>query len=119
MKYEDYLETVIKAIRTYDSNEVLAFPSGKLEWTIGLNKPFTIKVDEDEIVLSFVGKEIVQVTIFDDAELVIESSRKIKGGIVKINGVFEGNEILIKNLFLEILQSLVETNLLGKIKLIK
>ena len=118
MKYEDYLETVIKTIRTYDSNEVLAFPSGKLEWTIGLNKPFTIKVDEDEIVLSFVGKEIVQATVFDN-ELVIESSRKIKGGIVKINGVFEGNEILIKNLFLEILQSLVETNLLGKIKLIK
>ena len=118
MKYENYLETVIKAIRTYDSNEVLAFPSGKLEWTISLSKPFTIKVDEDEIVLSFVDKEIVQATVFDD-ELVIESSRKIKGGIVKINGVFEGNEILVKNLFLEILQSLVETNLLRKIKSIK
>ena len=31
----------------------------------------------------------------------------------------KAEEILIKNLFLEILQSLVETNLLGKIKLIK
>ena len=57
LSYKDYLKKVVKAIKTYDSNDVLIYPSGKLEWTLNVlqGASFTIKVEEDGLVMTFRG----------------------------------------------------------------
>ena len=120
LTYKDYLKKVSKAIRTYDSNNVLAYPSGKLEWTLNVlqGASFTIKVDEEGVTMTFRGhnyKYIIAECYGEEID--ISTSYLTKGGEVRVTGLLENESEpdLVKE-YKEILQSLVETNLLGKIK---
>lgn len=119
LSYKDYLKKVIKAIRTYDSNDVLAFPSGKLEWTLNVlqGASFTIKVEEDGLVMTFRGHHYNYIIAECYEEVEISTSYLTEGGEVKCSGLLENESEpdLIKE-YKEILQALVDSNLLGKIK---
>ena len=120
LTYKDYLKKVIKAIKTYDSNEVLAFPSGKLEWTLNVlqGASFTIKVEEDGLIMSFRGHKYNYIIAECYGEQIdISTSYLTEGGEVRVTGLLENEpEMDLAKQYKEILQSLVETNLLGKIK---
>lgn len=120
LTYKDYLKKVVKAIRTYDSNDVLIYPSGKLEWTLNVlqGASFTIKVEEDGLVMTFRGHRYNYIIAeCYEEEVDISTSYLVNGGEVKCSGLLENESEpdLVKE-YKEILQSLVETNLLGKIK---
>lgn len=121
--YKDYLKRVIKAIRNYDSNDVLIYPSGKLEWTLNVlqGSSFTIKVEEDGLIMTFRGHRYNYIIAECYGEEVdISTSYLTEGGNVTVSGLLENEPEpdLVKE-YKEILQSLVETNLLGKIKRIE
>lgn len=120
LTYKDYLKRVIKAIKTYDSNNVLIYPSGKLEWTLSVlqGSSFTIKVEEDGLVMTFRGHHYHYIIAECYGEEVdISTSYLVNGGEVKCSGLLENEpEMDLVKEYREILQSLVETNLLGKIK---
>ena len=120
LSYKDYLKKVVKAIKTYDSNDVLVYPSGKLEWTLNVlqGASFTIKVEEDGLVMTFRGHHYNYILAECYGEEVdISTSYLTEGGNVTVSGLLENESEpdLVKE-YKEILQSLVETNLLGKIK---
>ena len=119
LSYKDYLKKVIKAIRTYDSNDVLAFPSGKLEWTLNVlqGSSFTIKVEEDGLIMTFRGHHYKYIIAECYEEVEISTSYLVNGGEVKCSGLLEieSEPDLIKE-YKEILQSLVDTKLLEKVK---
>ena len=120
LSYKDYLKKVIKAIRTYDSNDVLIYPSGKLEWTLNVlqGSTFTIKVEEDGLIMTFRGHHYNYIIAeCYEEEVDISTSYLTEGGEVKVTGLLENEpEMDLIKEYKEILQSLVETNLLGKIK---
>ena len=120
LSYKDYLKKVVKAIKTYDSNNVLVYPSGKLEWTLNVlqGASFTIKVEEEGVVMTFRGHHYNYIIAeCYEEEVDISTSYLTEGGEVKVTGLLENESEpdLVKE-YKEILQSLVETNLLGKIK---
>ena len=119
LTYKDYLKKVVKAIQTYDSNNVLAFPSGKLEWTLNVlqGASFHIKVEEDGLIMTFRGHRYNYIIAECYEEIEISTSYLTEGGNVTVSGLLENESEpdLIRE-YKEILQSLVETNLLGKIK---
>ena len=119
LTYKDYLKRVIKAIKTYDSNNVLVYPSGKLEWTLNVlqGSSFTIKVEEEGVTMTFRGHHYnyIIAECYEDVE--ISTSYLTEGGEVTVSGLLENEpEMDLVKEYKEILQSLVETNLLGKIK---
>ena len=118
--YKDYLKKVIKAIRTYDSNDVLTFPSGKLEWTLNVlqGSAFTIKVEEESVVMTFRGHRYNYIIAeCYEEEVEISTSYLTEGGNITVSGLLENESEpdLIKQ-YKEILQSLVDTKLLEKVK---
>ena len=120
LMYKDYLKKVIKAIKTYDSNEVLAFPSGKLEWTLNVlqGASFTIKVEEESVVMTFRGHHYNYIIAeCYEEEVDISTSYLTEGGEVRVTGLLENESEpdLVKE-YKEILQSLVDTKLLEKVK---
>ena len=119
LTYKDYLKKVVKAIRTYDSNDVLAFPSGKLEWTLNVlqGASFTIKVEEEGLIMTFRGHHYNYIIAECYEEVEISTSYLTEGGEVKCSGLLENESEpdLIKE-YKEILQSLVDTKLLEKVK---
>ncbi len=120
LTYKDYLKKVIKAIRTYDSNNVLAYPSGKLEWTLNVlqGSTFTIKVEEEGVVMTFRGHNYNYIIAeCYEEEVDISTSYLTEGGEVTVSGLLENESEpdLVKE-YKEILQTLVDSNLLGKIK---
>ena len=121
LSYKDYLKKVVKAIRTYDSNNVLAYPSGKLEWTLNVlqGSTFTIKVVEEEgVVMTFRGHHYNYIIAeCYEEEVDISTSYLTEGGEVTVSGLLENESEpdLVKE-YKEILQALVDSNLLGKIK---
>ena len=120
LMYKDYLKRVIKAIKTYDSNDVLAFPSGKLEWTLNIlqGASFHIKVEEEGIVMTFRGHRYNYIIAeCYGEEIDISTSYLVNGGEVSVSGLLENESEpdLIKE-YKEILQSLVDTKLLEKVK---
>ena len=120
LTYKDYLKKVVKAIRTYDSNDVLAYPSGKLEWTLNVlqGASFTIKVEEEGVTMTFRGHHYNYIIAeCYEEEVEISTSYLTEGGEVKCSGLLE-NEFepdLVKE-YKEILQSLVDTKLLERVK---
>ena len=120
LSYKDYLKRVIKAIRTYDSNDVLAFPSGKLEWTLNVlqGASFTIKVEEEGLIMTFRGHHYNYIIAeCYEEEVEISTSYLTEGGEVKVTGLLENEpEMDLIREYKEILQALVDSNLLGKIK---
>ena len=120
LTYKDYLKKVIKAIKTYDSNEVLAFPSGKLEWTLNVlqGASFTIKVEEDGLIMSFRGHKYNYIIAECYGEQIdISTSYLTEGGEVRVTGLLENEpEMDLAKQYKEILQALVDSNLLGKVK---
>ena len=119
LTYKDYLKKVIKAIRTYDSNDVLAFPSGKLEWTLNVlqGASFTIKVEEDGLIMTFRGHHYNYIIAECYEEIEISTSYLTEGGEVKWSGLIENEpEMDLVKEYKEILQSLVDTKLLEKVK---
>lgn len=120
LSYQDYLKRVIKAIRTYDSNEVLAFPSGKLEWTLNVlqGASFHIKVEEEGLIMTFRGHHYNYIIAeCYDGKVEISTSYLTEGGEVRVTGLLENEpEMDLIEQYKEILQSLVETNLLEKVK---
>ena len=121
LSYKDYLKKVIKAIRTYDSNNVLAYPSGKLEWTLNVlqGSTFTIKVVEEEgVVMTFRGHHYNYIIAeCYEEEVDISTSYLTEGGEVKVSGLLENeSEMDLIQEYKEILQSLVDTKLLEKVK---
>lgn len=120
LMYKDYLKKVIKAIKTYDSNNVLVYPSGKLEWTLGVlqGSAFTIKVEEGGVIMTFRGHHYNYIIAeCYEEEVDISTSYLTEGGEVRVTGLLE-NELemdLVKQ-YKEILQSLVDTKLLEKVK---
>ena len=118
--YKDYLKKVIKAIRTYDSNNVLVYPSGKLEWTLNVlqGSTFTIKVEEDGLIMTFRGhhyKYIIAECYGEEID--ISTSYLANGGNVTVSGLLENEpEMDLIKEYKEILQSLVDTKLLEKVK---
>ena len=120
LSYKDYLKKVVKAIRTYDSNNVLAYPSGKLEWTLNIlqGASFTIKVEEEGLIMTFRGHRYNYIIAeCYDEEVDISTSYLVNGGEVKVSGLLENESEpdLVKE-YKEILQSLVETKLLERVK---
>ena len=119
LTYKDYLKKVTKAIRNYDSNNILIYPSGKLEWTLNVlqGASFHIKVEEDGLIMTFRGHRYNYIIAECYEEVEISTSYLVNGGEVKCSGLLENESEpdLIRE-YKEILQSLVETNLLGKIK---
>ena len=119
LTYKDYLKKVIKAIRTYDSNEVLAYPSGKLEWTLNVlqGTSFTIKVEEEGVIMTFRGHHYNYIIAECYEEVEISTSYLTEGGEVTVSGLLENESEpdLVKE-YKEILQSLVDTKLLEKVK---
>lgn len=120
LTYKDYLKKVVKAIRTYDSNDVLIYPSGKLEWTLNIlqGASFTIKVEEEGLIMTFRGHRYNYIIAeCYEEEVDISTSYLTEGGEVRVTGLLENEpEMDLVKEYKEILQSLVETNLLGKIK---
>ena len=119
LTYKDYLKKVVKAIRTYDSNDVLAFPSGKLEWTLNVlqGSSFTIKVEEDGVVMTFRGHHYNYIIAECYEEIEISTSYLTEGGEVRVTGLLENEpEMDLVKQYKEILQSLVDTKLLEKVK---
>lgn len=120
LTYKDYLKKVVKAIRTYDSNNVLAYPSGKLEWTLNVlqGASFTIKVEEDGLIMTFRGHRYNYIIAeCYDEEVDISTSYLVNGGEVKCSGLLENEpEMDLIQEYKEILQSLVDTKLLEKVK---
>ena len=119
LSYKDYLKKVVKAIKTYDSNEVLAFPSGKLEWTLNVlqGASFHIKVEEDGLIMTFRGHHYNYIIAECYEEVEISTSYLTEGGEVKVSGLLENEpEMDLIKEYKEILQALVDSNLLGKIK---
>ena len=120
LTYKDYLKKVIKAIRTYDSNDVLAFPSGKLEWTLNVlqGASFHIKVEEEGIVMTFRGHHYNYIIAeCYNEEVDISTSYLTEGGEVRVTGLLENEpEMDLVKEYKEILQSLVDTKLLEKVK---
>ena len=122
LTYKDYLKKVIKAINTYDSNNVLAFPSGKLEWTLNVlqGSSFTIKVEEDGLIMTFRGHHYNYIIAECYEEVEISTSYLTEGGEVKVTGLIENEpEMDLVKQYKEILQSLVDTKLLEKVKRIE
>ena len=119
LTYKDYLKKVIKAIKTYDSNDVLVYPSGKLEWTLNVlqGASFTIKVEEDGLVMTFRGHHYNYIIAECYEEVEISTSYLTEGGNVTVSGLLENESEpdLVKE-YKEILQSLVDTKLLEKVK---
>ena len=119
LSYKDYLKKVVKAIRTYDSNEVLAFPSGKLEWTLNVlqGASFHIKVEEEGLIMTFRGHHYNYIIAECYEEVEISTSYLVNGGEVKCSGLLENESEpdLVKE-YKEILQSLVDTKLLERVK---
>lgn len=120
LTYKDYLKKVVKAIKTYDSNNILVYPSGKLEWILNVlqGASFTIKVEEEGVVMTFRGHRYNYIIAeCYEEEVDISTSYLTEGGEVKCSGLLENESEpdLVKE-YKEILQALVETNLLGKIK---
>ena len=119
LMYKDYLKRVIKAIRTYDSNNVLAYPSGKLEWTLNVlqGASFHIKVEEEGLIMTFRGHHYNYIIAECYEEVEISTSYLVNGGEVKCSGLLENESEpdLIKE-YKEILQSLIDTKLLEKVK---
>lgn len=120
LTYKDYLKRVIKAIRTYDSNDILVYPSGKLEWTLNVlqGTSFTIKVEEDGLIMTFRGHRYNYIIAECYGEQVeISTSYLTEGGNITVSGLLENESEpdLIKE-YKEILQSLVDTKLLEKVK---
>lgn len=120
LTYKDYLKRVVKAIRTYDSNNILVYPSGKLEWTLNVlqGSTFTIKVEEEGVTMTFRGhhyKYIIAECYGEEVD--ISTSYLVNGGEVKCSGLLENESEpdLVKQ-YKEILQSLVDTKLLEKVK---
>ena len=120
LTYNDYLKKVIKAIRTYDSNNVLAYPSGKLEWTLNVlqGTSFTIKVEEEGVIMTFRGHHYNYIIAeCYEEEVDISTSYLTEGGNVTVSGLLENeSETDLVSMYKEILQSLVDTQLLEKIK---
>lgn len=120
LSYTDYLKKVIKAIRTYDSNGVLIYPSGKLEWTLNVlqGASFTIKVEEEGVTMTFRGHRYNYIIAeCYDEEVDISTSYLTEGGEVKVSGLLENESEpdLVKE-YKEILQSLIDTKLLERVK---
>ena len=119
LTYKDYLKKVIKAIKTYDSNNVLAYPSGKLEWTLNVlqGASFHIKVEEEGLIMTFRGHRYNYIIAECYEEVEISTSYLTEGGEVTVSGLLENESEpdLVKE-YKEILQALVDSNLLGKIK---
>ena len=120
LMYKDYLKRVIKAIRNYDSNDILIYPSGKLEWTLNVlqGASFHIKVEEEGLIMTFRGHHYNYIIAeCYGEEIDISTSYLVNGGEVSVSGLLENEpEMDLIEQYKEILQSLVETNLLGKIK---
>ena len=119
LTYKDYLKKVTKAIKTYDSNEVLAFPSGKLEWTLNVlqGASFTIKVEEDGLIMTFRGHDYNYIIAECYEEVEISTSYLTEGGEVRVTGLLENEpEMDLIEQYKEILQSLIDTKLLEKVK---
>lgn len=120
LTYKDYLKKVIKAIKTYDSNNVLVYPSGKLEWTLSVlqGSAFTIKVEEEGIVMTFRGHHYNYIIAeCYEEEVDISTSYLTEGGEVRVTGLLENEpEMDLVKQYKEILQSLVDTKLLEKVK---
>ena len=120
LTYKDYLKKVSKAIKTYDSNNVLIYPSGKLEWTLNIlqGASFTIKVEEEGVVMTFRGHRYNYIIAeCYEEEVDISTSYLVNGGEVKVSGLLENEpEMDLVKEYKAILQALVDSNLLGKIK---
>lgn len=123
LTYKDYLKKVVKAIKTYDSNNILIYPSGKLEWTLSVlqGASFTIKVEEDGLVMTFRGHRYNYIIAECYGEEVdISTSYLTEGGEVRVTGLLENEpEMDLVKQYKEILQSLVDTKLLEKVKRIE
>ena len=120
LTYKDYLKRVIKAIRTYEKNNVLAYPSGKLEWTLNVlqGTSFTIKVEEESVIMTFRGHHyfFIIAECYEE-EVDISTSYLTEGGEVKVSGLLENEpEMDLVKEYKEILQSLIDTKLLEKVK---
>ena len=120
LSYKDYLKKVVKAIKTYDSNDVLAFPSGNLEWTLNVlqGASFTIRVEEEGVVMTFRGHHYNYIIAeCYEEEVDISTSYLTEGGEVTVSGLLENEpEMDLVQEYKEILQSLVDTKLLEKVK---
>ena len=120
LTYKDYLKKVVKSIKTYESNNVLVYPSGKLEWSLNVlqGSTFIIKVEEDGLIMTFRGHRYNYIIAeCYDKEVDISTSYLTEGGEVKVTGLLENEpEMDLVKEYKEILKSLVETNLLGKVK---
>ena len=119
LTYKDYLKRVIKAIRTYDSNNTLVYPSGKLEWTLNVlqGASFHIKVEEEGVIMTFRGHNYNYIIAECYEEIEISTSYLTEGGEVRVTGLLENEpEMDLIKEYKEILQALVDSNLLGKIK---
>ena len=120
LMYKDYLKKVIKAIKTYESNNVLVYPSGKLEWTLNVlqGSSFIIKVEEEGVTMTFRGHHyfFIIAECYEE-EISISTSYLTEGGEVKVSGLLENEpEMDLVKEYKEILQSLVDTKLLEKVK---
>lgn len=120
LTYKDYLKKVVKAIRTYDSNDVLVYPSGKLEWSLNVlqGASFIIKVEEEGVIMTFRGHHYNYI-IADcyGEEVEISTSYLVNGGEVTVSGLLENEpEMDLVKEYKEILQSLVDTKLLERVK---
>ena len=119
LTYKDYLKKVVKAINTYDSNNILVYPSGKLEWTLNVlqGASFTIKVEEDGVIMTFRGHRYNYIIAECYEEVEISTSYLVNGGEVRVTGLLENEpEMDLVKEYKEILQSLVDTKLLEKVK---
>ena len=120
LSYKDYLKKVVKAIRTYDSNNVMVYPSGKLEWSLNVlqGSTFTIKVEEEGVIMTFRGHRYNYIIAECYGEQVeISTSYLTEGGEVRVTGLLENEfEPDLVQEYKEILQSLVDTKLLEKVK---
>lgn len=127
LSYAEYLKKVIHSIETYESNNRLLYPSGKLEWTLGVlqGSSFHICIDSDYVQFRFIGHwhmEICAEVFPVKGEDVVEISTRylVEGGEVSVNHLLENeSEKELQNLYLQILKSLVETKLLEKVKIIR
>ena len=120
LMYKDYLKRVVKAIRNYDSNNILIYPSGKLEWTLDVlqGAPFHIKVEEEGLIMTFRGHRYNYIIAeCYGEEIDISTSYLVNGGEVSVSGLLENEpEMDLVKEYKEILQSLVDTKLLEKVK---
>ena len=98
LTYKDYLKKVVKAIKTYDSNDVLAYPSGKLEWTLNVlqGSTFTIKVEEEGVIMTFRGHhyKCIIAECYEE-EVDISTSYLVNGGEVKVSGLLENESFIL------------------------